>query len=297
MDDSLFHHPEHLSLQSSAGWHSFELRDEAEDYPSAIFHVHVQDNLARSPLRSPYGSYLFTEEVSVALLMEFIQDVEEALKKMGVQSIRLKNPPERYDQEKSMRLHDALLNTGYTLEQEEISSVIPVTSNAFEDSLHPSEKKRLRKCKDAGFIVQPVSLEHLEEVYNFLLACRQKKSYSLSMSFDEIKKLAETFPDRIILMVVKDHERMVASTISLRVTNQVLYDFYHDHDSTYDAFSPVVLLNEGLYSICQQQGLNWLDLGTSQAGELINETLLTFKRRLGAIPSRKFTFVKNLKES
>lgn len=296
IDDSLFHHPGHLKLQTLQDWHSFVLQKGMDD-SSAILHVHVHDSIARSPLRSPYGSILFSDKVPEDELISFIQYVEDELKAIGVEKIHLKNPPEVYHQEKGKRLHGVLLNTGYSVEKEEISALIPLSANLFEDGLHPSEKKRLRKCREAGFVFQQVSLDHLEEVYSFLLACRQKKNYSLSMSWDEIKILAETFPDRIMLMVVSDYERMVAASISLRVTNQVMYDFYHDHNAVYDQYSPVVLLLEGLYSVCQQRELNWLDLGTSQDGELINESLLTFKRRLGAIPSRKLTFVKNLKES
>jgi hypothetical protein len=294
IDDSLFHHAEHMRLQASIGWHSFALYTEA-DSPSAIIHVHVQDSIARSPFRSPYGSYLFSEEVPEGIVTEFIQYVEKELKKIGVEKIHLKNPPEEYHQEKSKRLLDALLNTGYTVEKEESSALIPVTAMAFEDGLHPSEKKRLRKCRDGGFVVQQVSLDHLDEVYRFLLACRQKKNFSLSMTWNEIKKMAEAFPDRVILMVVMHDDEMAAATISIRITSHVMYNFYHDHDAAYDLFSPVVLLNEGLYSICQQIGLSWLDLGTSQAGEVVKESLLTFKRRLGAISTRKLTFVKNLK--
>jgi hypothetical protein len=293
IDDSLFHHPEQLRLQSSENWHSFVLQTGTDNV--AIIHVHVQDSIARSPFRSPYGSYLFSVEVPEVVLTEFSQYVENALKKLGVETIHLKNPAEAYHQKKSKRLFDVLINTGYTIEKEESSALIPVTAMAFEDGLHPSEKKRLRKCRDGGFVVQQVSLEHLDEVYRFLLACRQMKNYSLSMRWDEIRKLAEAFPDRFILMVVMHDEKMVAASISIRITSYVMYNFYHDHDAAYDLFSPVVLLNQGLYSICQQIGLSWLDLGTSQAGEVVKESLLTFKRRLGAIPSRKLTFVKNLK--
>jgi hypothetical protein len=294
IDDSLFHHAEHMRLQASIGWHSFALYTEA-DSPSAIIHVHVQDSIARSPFRSPYGSYLFSEEIPEEIVTAFIQYVENEVKKLGVESIHLKNPPEAYHQEKSNWLHDALLNTMYTIEKEESSALIPVTAMNFEGGLHTSEKKRLRKCRDEGFVVQQVSLDHLAEVYRFLLACRQLKNYSLSMTWNEIKKMAEVFPDRFILMVVMRDEKIAAATISIRITNQVVYNFYHDHDAAYDLFSPVVLLNEGLYIICQQKGLSWLDLGTSQTGEEVNESLLTFKRRLGAIASRKLTFVKNLK--
>jgi len=296
IDDSLFHHPEQLKLQSKGGWHSFVLRKETNEL-LALIQLHVKDGVARSPFRSPYGSYLFSEEVSADLLADFIGFVEGELRKKGVQTIVLKNPPEEYRQKKSKIFLDVLDHAGYSIEKEETSALIPVTEKAFGDGLHNSEQKRLRKCADAGLLVQEVNLDHLEEVYQFLLTCRAKKGYTLSMTLGEIEKMVALFADRFFLLVVRHTEKIAAATISIRITDHVLYNFYHDHDAAFDHLSPVVLLNEGIYAVCQQKKWDWLDLGTSQMNGAVNESLLTFKLRLGAIPSRKLTFVKNLIES
>ena len=114
------------------------------------------------------------------------------------------------------------------------------------------------------------------------------------MSFDELKKTTDQFPDNFLLTVVKDRETIAAANVSVRINSKILYNFYHDHLSLYDSVSPVVQLNEGLYEYCQQQGCSLLDLGTSMINGKPDIPLVTFKSRLGGQPTCKFTFVKNL---
>ena len=114
------------------------------------------------------------------------------------------------------------------------------------------------------------------------------------MSLQALQKVSQEFPGHFLLSVVKDGEKIVAANISIRVNSKVLYNFYHDHVNEYDAISPVVILNEGLYEYCQCEGLQLLDLGTSTRDGKVNESLLEFKIRLGAQTSRKLTFVKSL---
>jgi hypothetical protein len=54
------------------------------------------------------------------------------------------------------------------------------------------------------------------------------------------------------------------------------------------------MLIEGMYGWCQQQGIKLLDLGTSALDSQPNFSLLDFKLRLGAHPTAKLTFVKDL---
>lgn len=259
-----------------------------------MVHFNVNGTEARSPYRSPYGSFIFTDHIVEQTLLEFVHFVEQKLKTAGANTITLKNPPELYAPHQEALLNKVLLESGYIIAHEEVSSVIPVTEKPFESIIHRSEKKKLRKSRESNLVFQQLPLESLSEVYTFLNACRQEKGYSLSMTLDELDTVIKVFPDYFFLNVVKERDQIIAANISIQVNSTVLYNFYHDHTSSHDALSPVVFLNEGLYQFCQRQQLHLLDLGTSNANGVVNESLLNFKLRLGAQPSRKLTFVKNL---
>ena len=292
-DSGIFHDPKHLHLQAVSGWHTYVMLKKAERLIVALLHVHIENEVAISPLRSPYGSILISKSLSYDSVSQFIDFVEGKLKEHRVKKTVFKNPPEIYLPGESEYLKKALTAVGYECHAD-TSAVISVSNESFESRLHYSEQKRLRKCKEAKFIFKQLEWQNLPVVYQFLKTCREQKGYVLSMSFDELTKVIEVFPDVFLLTAVMDNERLVAANISIQVNSTVLYNFYHDHEASYDGFSPVVFLNEGLYRLCQQRNLKLLDLGTSQIDGKLNESLLNFKLKLGAQPSHKFTFVKNL---
>lgn len=271
---------------------TFTVVDDETGKIHAILCVNIHNNQAKTPVRSPYGSFLFTESESVKHISDFIKFVDAELQKRKVTSILIKHQPAIYSPVND-QLKQSLLDQGYSIALEETSAVISVTEKTFEQNLHRSEKKRLRKCHEHNFLFEIMPLDQLNKVYGFLEACREEKGYTLSMPLDELQKLVAVFPERMLLTVVTGGSKMIAANISIRVYDHVLYNFYHDHAPEYDHVSPVVLLNEGLYNFCQQQNIRLLDLGTSNPDGVLNESLLTFKVRLGAQPSPKITFSKH----
>jgi hypothetical protein len=292
IDPGIFHDPNHLKIQAPSGWHSFYIQHNAQ--VEGVVHFHLEEDEAASPYRSSFGSYIFSDSVTETVLTDFVTYCEGQLVSKKAKSIVLKNQPEVYSIKKNSILLNVLSNLGYSTLKEETSAVIPVSGKTFESGLHKSEKKKLRKSRNNRLIFEIMPLEQLQKIYIFLEACREEKGYSLSMSFEEMKTLAKAFPERIILTTVIDKNKIVAANISIRVYNHVLYNFYHDHASEYDLLSPVVLLNEGLYQFCQKENIQFLDLGTSNVDNKLNESLLNFKLNLGAKASRKLTFTKNL---
>jgi hypothetical protein len=292
-DSGIFHSPKHLELQSITGWHTYVILNEENKSVGALLHVHIDKENARSPLRSPYGSILFSKATSPELLTEFVAFIEAKLKEKSIKKLILKSAPEIYSPIESERLQKVLTECGYQ-SNAETSAVIPVSELVFESMIHHSERKKIRKCEEEGFSFNQLLLQDLPIVYQFLQTCREKKDYALSMTLDEMIKVTSMFPDAFFLTSVTDNDQLVAANISIQVNSRVLYNFYHDHLALYDALSPVVFLNRGLYQICQQRKLELLDLGTSQIDGRLNESLLNFKLKLAALPSNKLTFVKEL---
>ena len=290
-DLGLFHNPKHLKLQADSGWTTFYIRN--QNSIEGLVHFHLENDQAVSPHRSPFGSFLFSDALAEDDLENFISFCELQLRSRGIKAITLKNQPEIYSNQ-NKRLIDVLSKLKYEVNLEETSAIIGITEKNFESGLHRSEKKRLRKCRESGLTFHRIDLNQLQKIYTFLEACRKEKGYALSMSYKEIKNLAGTFPERIMLTAVIDGNKIVAANISIRVYQHVLYNFYHDHASEYDPLSPVVLLNEGLYLFCQESKIEYLDLGTSMIDGKLNESLFNFKVNLGAKPSRKLLVHKTL---
>ncbi len=292
-EQSLFHLPAHLALQSPAGWHSFYMGDERNRAVVGEVHFFVDGPYATSPLKAPFGSFLFSDSLPPEVLFDFLLVTEEELKKLGAKKITLIHAPVHYNLSSASLLQPLLLNTGFSIERAELSTLLSITREPFENRIDAWEKRKLKQARNAELATRLIHTENLETVYRFIERCRVAKNFTLSMTWDEVQKTVAVFPDRFVLFGAFDQDNLVAAAIAVKVTHSVLYNFYSDHDARYDALSPVVMLLEAQYSYAQQQNHLWLDLGTSALDGKPNFPLLEFKMRLGGMPSPKYTFVKN----
>ncbi|MBL7857902.1 MAG: hypothetical protein JNM57_09445 [Cyclobacteriaceae bacterium] len=293
-ESALFNLREHLLLQAKQGWHSFYIVHQKDFSIEACIHFHIIDGVARSPLNSPFGAIECSANVPPIVLFQFVAYFESRLKELDVKRIIIKQAPVAYDQQKSSLVQTFLWNQNYRVTVAEVGAVIAVSDAAFDAKIHAWEKRKLRQAQALGIIFQHISADRLEEVYTFILKCRQEKGYSLSMSLSSLAETIQSFPDHFLLVGAFLQNEMVAASISIRVRKNVLYNFYSSHAVAYDSLSPVVSLVEGLYQYCQGKSIELLDLGTSAQNGQPNFGLLDFKLRLGAEPASKLTFEKEL---
>jgi hypothetical protein len=293
-ESSVFNHPAHLMLQANEGWHSFCVLNSKHHKISAIIHFHIKDDTARSPLKSPFGSVEFSEQIAPVVLFRFFEFVESRLKARGVQRIIIKDCPSLYRPAHSAILHTFLLNLNYSVLDAEVGAIIPVTELRFDTKLHEWERRKIRQATDAQLVVKELSLDHLGEIYLFILGCKKHKGYSLSMSLVELKQTVHVFEKNFQLFGVFSENKLAAAAIAVRVNEDILYNFYSDHAEEFDSLSPVVFLLGHMYHYCQRNRIDKFDLGTSAIDNKPNFGLLDFKIRLGGVPATKLTFQKNL---
>jgi hypothetical protein len=290
---SLFNEPAHLLLQDREGWHAFYAINNKHKRVDALLNVHLQHGVARSLLKSPFGSIEFSSRLPLNTLFHFITFVESRLKSKGAESVVLKNPADLYNASRAAILQVFLSNHGYHISEAETGCMVATVDASLQNS-DSWEKRKLRQAQEAGLAFKKISIEQLDEIYFFILACRKQKNYSLSMSLSDLRQTITTFPDRFFLFGAYLQDKIIAAAITVRVTDDVLYNFYVDHDMAYDQLSPVVFVVDGILNFCRERKLPWLDLGTSAVAGKPNFGLLDFKMRLGGMPTPKLTFTKVL---
>ncbi len=255
---------------------------------------HIRDHTAMTPVRAPFGSFLFSELLPPQVLYDFIVQCEDHLRRRGVHSISITEPPLYYRTSGEL-LHTLLLNLNYRVSRAELSSGIRIDHISFDDKIETWEKRKLKQAKAKGFYYKSLPLTELENVYNFILRCRQQRSHLLSMTLEEMIKTVDAFKKSFLLSGTYLQSELSAASIAIQVHPKILYNFYSGHLKKYDEFSPVVMLVNGMYKYCVTHHIQLLDLGTSSLKGLPNFSLLDFKLRLGAVPSMKLTFEKELK--
>lgn len=281
-------------LQDSSHWISFYVLNQKRKKADAGIHFHVENRLASSPFRAPFGSVEFSKQLLPQVLFEFLKYIEIQLNKNGINELSIKNPPQGYNPGQISLLETFLLNQNYVVSAAEVSALIQVTDKPFADVIRHSEKLRMHQAQRAEFIFNSFTLDKLEEVYHFLSQCHAEKGYKIPMTLGELSKTTREFKDQYLLFVILHQEKIAAASVSIRINKNTLYNFFANHEREYNQLSPMILLIDGMYAFCRENNITLLDLGTSAREGIPNFKLLDFKIHMGGIPSSKLTFSKKI---
>ena len=291
---AIFNKPAYRLLQTAGGWSSFYVLDPRARSVHGHLHFHLREGLAVTPLRAPFGSADVSPDIPLSVLAGFLEFAESRLAQAGVSKIMIKNPPDAYQPATARILHQLFVDRDYTIASTETTSIIFVSPTPFSDMIHPRKKRKLKQSSSFPFLFSRLEKNCLPEVYEFISICRMSKKYALSITFDELRRMIDQFPEEYHLFAVYHREKLVAASVAIQVNDKVLYHFISDHIRKIGSFSPALVLMEGIYDFCARQNLQMLDLGTSAPDGIPNSKLLNFKKELGGKVATKFTFIKTL---
>jgi hypothetical protein len=293
-DSYLFNSPQNLTIQSLSGWHSFYALRSEKKIARARVHFHLENNVALSPFKNPFGSFEFSDSLEPKEFFDFIKWVEHRLVEKGAQTIEIKTYPALYNSTCSAILLTFLINLGYRVKNSELSACIEVSPTALYNIMSSWEKRKAGQIRKTNLRFATIPIARIKEVFDFISSCREERKQSLSMTYGQMKTVCDVFPDHFCLFGVYDNNALAAASISIQLNKSILYNFYSGHAKQYDALSPVVRLMEGIYEHCQGEKIRLIDLGTSALHGRPNFSLLDFKLNLGAIPTHKITFEKSI---
>lgn len=290
-----FNEPEHLQQQHPVPFHLLTALNESTQQAEARCAFFVCSERALSPAAAPFGSIEFTETLPDSVLDNLLQSLMETARQANASMLRVVNYPHCYAPRQADRLADNLAQKGFRVVRADQNFFIPITNEVFETIINSAERRRLRKCRQAQFAFEHWLSPDIEQVVSFLAETRQQQGYPLTLSIQRLTHLLLTFPSRFPVFVVRDELNLIALTIAVQVRQDILYNFLPASCPDYHTFSPMVMLTDGLFTYCQQQGIRLLDLGVSlDADRQPKPSLMRFKRNLGAKSSPKLIFEKTL---
>ena len=293
----LYLRPEHQALQAPAGpVLSFYLEDPAAGRTVAQLHVALDEaaDLARSPAQAPFGAAQLAVGLGPAALHQLFDEAESQLARRGMRRLALRSYPFAYAPAGAAALAETLRQRGYRVALAEQNYHLD-PARSYEAHLHPSERRRLHKCRRHGLHFEQEPPFLLPAAYEFIRACRQERGQALSLPLARVQELFRRFPREHFLFSVRQPDGgWAALTVAIRVSREVLYNFYPASPLRCNALSPVVLLNEGLHAFARASDLSVLDLGTSTLDTGPNDSLLRFKRHLGGVAGLRLSWEKVL---
>ncbi|RJP78635.1 MAG: GNAT family N-acetyltransferase [Candidatus Zixiibacteriota bacterium] len=180
-----------------------------------------------------------------------------------------------------------LFKSGFRYLRREITQAIPLDypDGDIFSTLCNKTRTAVRKAVKEGLTVDqdlPLTDANLETFYPLLWDNRQRLGVTPTHSLDELKRLRDLIPGKLMLSLVRFQGRAVAGILNFGTNDRVLLIFYVCHDWEYQEHRPVPLLIYDTMQWAHRRGYRYLDFGTSTLNMEPNWGLLKFKENFGS---------------
>lgn len=257
-------------------------------------HFFVNNAIATSPYKSPFGGIELDPLLSLDLIEAFIAYIETTIIARGAKSIKVTQFPFAYSPIAASKLANCYLRAGFQMTHPDPSHHIAIESMAFEEKVHAMEGRKLKKGMEKGFVFREEPRESVEGIYAFIQACRKEKQQNLNISLADLQKAVQNLPSNYKIFTVKARGELIATSIIILVNDKVAYNFLPASSSAYNKWSPMVFLLKGIYEWCQERNVKILDLGISSVDNVPQYSLIEFKERIGGELGLRCTYFKTL---
>lgn len=241
---------------------------------------------------SPFGGFLTDRELKKGDLLVCLNEMCEWSATYGIASAVIRMFPDDYHPRFASLIRETLLEFGFKILCTDIAQYIPIEVQGSMD-LNTHKRRRLRNSATLGFQFRSLAPVDLDRCYDLFVQSRNNKGYPVTMSLAALKNIFALFPDEYLLFGLFDGERLIAASITIQVSDKIMYCFYIGDDLEYRTHSPVTALVYGIYDYCKMNNFLTLDLGISTDKGILNEGLFNFKKSFGALESPKLTFTTN----
>ena len=250
------------------------------------------NNKIESPINGSYGGFEFSNNIYFDTKEKFINLVLEDLNKSDPKIINITLPPDIYNIENNSHQLSILLRNKFNIKNIEINQFINSKTYNIQKSVKSGNKKNIKKClrKDISFRI--LQNKESKVAYQIILSNRVRKKYNISMTWEELSKMMNIFPDEFLNFGLFDDKEMIASAICIKISYSILYVFYWGELQEYQEISPIAFLSYKIIDFCKLNKISTLDLGTSSKNSIPNMGLINFKKSIGAISCPKYKLEK-----
>ena len=243
-----------------------------------------------SPKRGTFGGLSLNQSIDFHTIEQFVQRITELLRRQGAKEILLSLEPSAHKPDIFAIVFNVLMRDGFLPINYELNYNLNITNDNFISRIDYGAIKRLRKLERAGFQSKKISHTELSSVYDIISNNRERLGVPMSMRPDQLKEMIDAFPERVHLFATyrtSEYIDMVAAAICFQVAKKIMYVFYWGDVENMQSYSPVVMLASHIYSFCQENNFELMDVGISTLNSEPNYGLINFKRSLGFKESLK----------
>lgn len=253
----------------------------------------IEESEATSPFKAPFAGFELAVGLESLGCLYFLQEAQRRLVEKGFRYLRIKTAPACYQPGTDLLIEN-MRHLGFDEKEKQVYHAIEVNDKPLTDQLASMEQRRLRKATKQELTFRYVNKGGYPALFGFVKKHREAKGHRLSMDWANLRSAIRANQEGYLAAGVYQGDQLIAASILVRVSEKVVYNFFPAHDAAFNALSPMVFLIDSVYRWCQEQGINWIDLGTSYLGKKENKSLISFKEHMGGQPFESITFRKTL---
>ena len=260
-----------------------------------IFHIAEKENGDFvNPCNGSYGNFEFSKRVPFEIKEKFILQILDLIKKSKEISITMS--PNIYAQENNSEILNILIRNKFRIEKIEVNQFIDLKNYSYDRDMSYGNKKRVKKCENNKIKFQKLEEKEYNLAYKIIAANRKRRGFPLTMKWESMIEMVETFKDKMHFFGLKNERSYIASAICINVLSDVLYVFYWGEIDGLENLSPIAYLSKNLVEYASKENYRILDIGISSENSIPNIGLLNFKKNIGCISCNKFYLKKNFKD-
>ncbi|QWE20933.1 hypothetical protein [Polynucleobacter sp. AP-Kolm-20A-A1] len=245
---------------------------------------------------STFGGFESNDKSSLDLLIQFIGLIEKYFLQNSLAKIlKIHLPPTSSGYHAAELQFYSLYTQGYLIENCNLSYCLPIQGFNFNDLVSQGNLKRIKKCIREGCVFHVAGVRDLSAVYEVISLNRAFKGYPMTLSYSQLLEQVQLFPSKFKFFCYKLNDEIIASAVAIKITANTLYVLYWGDVPEYRSYSPIVSLCKNIYDYCNENKIDYLDIGTATVDKEPNFGLIDFKSDLGFSPNLKFTMQKVIK--
>ena len=291
----IFNDPKFLKLHTHNYKKVFEyflLDNKSKVYKGNVTFAIKKDNKVVSPIKGSFGGFDFSNEINFETKLKFIKSVLHNLYKQKPNSIEIILPPEIYNLENNSHQLSILHNEDFHIHNIEINQYILLEAYKNLNSIKSGNRNNVIKCSKKGFNLKRLKSKEYENAYKIILENMNRRNYKISMTWESLSSMMSTFPSNFINFGLFDKEVMIAASICIKISEDILYLFYWGENKNYSGLSLKSYISNKISEFCIENNFKIFDLGTSSNLSTPNIGLINYKKSIGGYSCNKFKLIK-----
>jgi len=250
---------------------------------------------ARSGARGPFGAFFVVHNpLPTSLADAVVAATDDAMRSFGIERTRVTLPPAAHEPGRHAGWMNAYQRHGYQALAPDLNFHVHVDGVALPDRMNSGNRAVVRTAERKGMVARLLEPSERSRAYDVNVENRLRRGRPVTMSLEALLTMDAALPGALRWFGVFAAERMIAASICMRLSPDILYVFYLGDVDGVAKLSPVTLLVAHVHEWCRAQSIALLDLGIATEGGVPNEGLMAYKRNLGFEVSPKYTLTKEL---